>query len=310
MTRHRRQARRPAGLPAATERRAGHHRDDLRLVRQPDRAQAQQARRRHRDRQLRHREGEGHLPGRHQHRRAASRPWRPPGTPRRCRRRPRRRGAELRTERARRRTTASDRCASGCVVSAVLTVPVIAMAMVPGAAVHLLAVGLARRWPRRSSCGAPGRSTGPRGPTCATARRRWTRCLDGRARGVRLVALRALPRHGRHAGHDAPLRADHRANRRCRQHLPRGRRRSDHVHARRAVLRGALQAAGRRGAAGPARARRQGRGGAARAALDGRGADPDRAARGRRRGSSYAPARRSRPTASSRTAPPPSTPRC
>ena len=52
--------RRPRSDPAG---RARDHRHDLRVVRQPDRAQAQQARRRHRDGQLRHREGQGHLPG-------------------------------------------------------------------------------------------------------------------------------------------------------------------------------------------------------------------------------------------------------
>ena len=57
-----------AGLPPRLVDRARDHRDDLRLLRQPDRAQAQQARGRHRDRQLRHREGEGRLPGQHHHR--------------------------------------------------------------------------------------------------------------------------------------------------------------------------------------------------------------------------------------------------
>ena len=45
----------------------------------------------------------------------------------------------------------------------------------PGAAVRQLAVAGAERWPRRSCSGARGRSTAPRGRTCATARRRWTR---------------------------------------------------------------------------------------------------------------------------------------
>ena len=45
-------------------RRARDHGHDLRVLRQPDRAQAEQARRRDRDRQLRDREGQGHLPRR------------------------------------------------------------------------------------------------------------------------------------------------------------------------------------------------------------------------------------------------------
>ena len=49
--------------------------------------------------------------------------------------------------------------------------------------------------------------------------------LARHARRVRLVAVRAVPRHRRRARHDAPVRADHRAQRRRRQHLPRGRRR-------------------------------------------------------------------------------------
>ena len=55
--------------------RADHRRDDLRVVREPDRAQAQQARRRDRDGQLRHREGARQLPDRARRR--------PPGRDRR-----------------------------------------------------------------------------------------------------------------------------------------------------------------------------------------------------------------------------------
>ena len=48
--------------PSTCRRRARDQRHDVRVVREPDRAQAQQARRRHRDRQLRDGEGEGRLP--------------------------------------------------------------------------------------------------------------------------------------------------------------------------------------------------------------------------------------------------------
>src|SRR3954454_22607943 len=47
--------------PPGRRRRVAHRRDDLRLLRQPHREEAQQAGRRHGDGQLRHREGEGHL---------------------------------------------------------------------------------------------------------------------------------------------------------------------------------------------------------------------------------------------------------
>ena len=58
-------------------------------------------------------------------------------------------------------------------------------------------------------------------------------------------------------------------DRRQRQHLPRGRRRGHHVHPRRPLLRGAVQAPGRRRAARAAGAGRQGRLGPARTAPSG-----------------------------------------
>ena len=63
-----------------------------------------------------------------------------------------------------------------------------------------------------------------------------------------------------------PFELDRRPHRRRGQHLPRGRGRRHDVPARRPLLRGPRQAAGRRGAAGAARARRQGRRRAARRA--------------------------------------------
>ena len=66
--------------------RAPDHRHDLRLVREPDRAQPEQARRRHRLGQLRDREGDRRLrPRRGRARRPRRAPSRPPATRRSCR---------------------------------------------------------------------------------------------------------------------------------------------------------------------------------------------------------------------------------
>ena len=79
-----------------------------------------------------------------------------------------------------------------------------------------------------------------------------------------------------------------------RQHLPRGRRRRDHLHPGRPLLRGPVQAARRSRAARAARAGRQGRRGAAgRPGGRGRGPDPDRPA-GRRRPVRRTPGREDR----------------
>ena len=276
-----------------------HHRDDLRVVRQPDRAQAQQARRRGRHRQLRDREGEGQLP-RDRHTR---RPWSPPssrrGTARGCRRPP---AVDRRVEPRR-----------------------------PAAAA---AAGLGRadvarrgrwRWCRRwqfdywqwlsLTLAAPGRGLGrlavPPRRLGQPAPRHVDHGHPGLARhprGARLVGLRPVPaaRPGT-PGMTHPFELTIERGRRRRQHLPRGRRGRDHVHPRRPLLRGALQAAGRGRAAGAAGARRQGRGGA-RADGGRRGADPDRPAGRRRHVRGPARARRSPPTARSRAARPRSTP--
>ncbi len=135
--------------------------------------------------------------------------------------------------------------------------------------------------------------------------------LAGHPGRARLVGLRAVLGHGRHAGHDPPVPVHHRTHRRRGQHLPGGRRRGDHVHPGRSLLRGALQATGGRCAPGTARARRQGGGGAPRRVPTGRSrsASPPTSSP-RACGSWCAPARRSRPTVSSRRGPPQSTPRC
>ena len=178
--------------PHAAGDRAGHRRHDLRVVREPDREEAEQARRRHRDRQLRHREGQGHLRRRRRPRPRSSRRSRPPATPPRCRsreRRPRRRGraddpiraAAAPADRLARAGGAGDRAGDG-----------------PGAAVHLLAVALA-------DAGRAGRGVGgvavPPGRVDEPAARRGHHGhadLDGHARRVRLVAVRAvLRRRGR-----------------------------------------------------------------------------------------------------------------
>ena len=150
----------------------------------------------------------------------------------------------------------------------------------PGAAVRLLAVAVAD----------PGRARSSSGAALPFHRAAWTNLRHGAATMDTLVSLGTLAAFGwslyalflgtaGDAGHDAPLRADHRARRRQRQHLPRGRRRGHHVHPGRPLLRGAVQAAGRRGAAGAAGAGRQGRRGAARRRER---ADPGRPARRRR----------------------------
>ncbi len=122
-------------------------------------------------------------------------------------------------------------------VSAALTLPVIAMAMVPSAAGGLLAVALTHAGGAGGLLGwlavPPGR-----GQPAARRRHHGHPGLARHAGGVRLVGLRALLGHGRDARHDASLRADDRAHRRRRQHLLRGRRRRDDVPARRSLARG------------------------------------------------------------------------
>ena len=176
-----------------------------------------------------------------------------------------------------------------------------------GAAVRLLAVALA-------GAGRAGRGVGrlavPPGRLDQPAPRRRDHGHAGLGRHpgrARLVALRAVPRHGGRARDDPPVRAHRRAHRRRRQHLPRGRGRGDDVHPRRALVRGPLEAAGRCRAPGAARAGRPGGRGAPRVAP--RSGSPSSSSRSAT-GSSYAPARRSPPTASSSRAARPSTVRC
>lgn len=67
---------------------------------------------------------------------------------------------------------------------------------------------------------------------------------------VPVVAVGAVLRDGRDAGHDAPLRVHDQPGRRGGEHLSGGRRRSHGVHPGRPVLRGPLQAQGGRGPQG------------------------------------------------------------
>ena len=67
-----------------------------------------------------------------------------------------------------RRTTRPRRCAGGSSSRRCCRCRCSLMAMISGAAVHVLAVARARSSRRRSSSGRRGRSTSPRGRTCAT----------------------------------------------------------------------------------------------------------------------------------------------
>ena len=183
--------------------------------------------------------------------------------------------------------------------AAVLAVPVIADLDDPRAAVHELAVARRSRWPRRSSCGRPGRSTGPPGANLR----------HGAATMDTLVSVGTLAAFGwslyalffgdaGHARHDA------RASASPSTRSDAGRPTSTSRSAAGVTL---FILAGRYF---EARAKR--RAGAALRALLDLGAkdvavlrdgverpDPDRRAGGRRPRSSSAPARRSPPTASS-----------
>ena len=267
-------------------------RHDLRLVREPDRAQAQQARRR-------------------RPRRSTTRPRRRPSTSTpaavapeqlvaaveaagyrpRCPRRRARAEPEDATAPLRRRLLVS-RAADAAGAAALDD---------PAAAVRQLAVAVADARHAGRRCGARGRSTAPPGRTSARRRDdghadlasacsprsagRCTRCSSATpacpACGWRFDLI---PERGGGAD-EIYLEVAARGHR---------------VHPRRPLLRGARQAPRRRRADGAARARRQGRRGARRRRR--RAPRAGRAARASATASSCAPARRSRPTASSRRA--------
>ena len=193
--------------------RAGHRRDDLRVLREPHRAEAQQARRRHAPtvnyatEKATVRAPPSCRPGR-----AGRRRSRRPATPRRLPR-PRRRPSRLPTRGPTRPRTplrrrlivrgagrAGDRAGHG-----------------PGAAVRLLAVALAGAG--RAGRGLGGLAVPPRrlGQPAARRGHHGHAHLDGHARRVRLVAVRAVVRHRGRARHDPPVRADRRPRRRHRR---------------------------------------------------------------------------------------------
>ena len=133
------------------------------------------------------------------------------------------------------------------------------MAMVPALQFDVLAVAVADAGRARSWSGAAGRSTARPGPTCGTARRRWTRSSRSgtlAAFGWSVYALfwGTAGKPGMTHPFELTIERIDGAG----EHLPRGRRRGDDVHPGRPLLRGAVQAPGRRRAARAARARREG----------------------------------------------------
>ena len=147
--------------------RPDHRRHDLRVVRQPRRAQAQQARRRHRHGQLRHREGARHLPGRARPGRAGRGGG---GGGLHGRAAPAGRSGEPRP-----RTTPTRPLRNRLLVVAALAVPVVVLSMVPALQFpywQWIALALAAPGRRLGRVAVP---PGGRRRTCATARPRWTR---------------------------------------------------------------------------------------------------------------------------------------
>ena len=143
-------------------------------------------------------------------------------------------------------------------ISAVLTVPVIAHGHGAGAAVHLLAVAVPGTRGAGRDLGRMAVPPGGVGEPQARQRNDGHAYLDGHAGGTGLVGLRAVLGHRRHAGDEACVRIDDRAHRRNRQHLPRSRGGSDHVHPCRPLLRGSGQTSRGSSTGGAAGTRRQG----------------------------------------------------
>src|SRR6266545_4442817 len=221
--------------------RAGDRRDDLRLLRRPHREEAQPPRRGDRERQLRHREGGRHLPGRARPRDAdrdggGDRLHRPAPPPARARpggsARPRRRAGHAADPAAGQPDAGGTGHRDGDDPRA------------PGAQLAV-AVGDSRR-PRR---GLRRLAVPPRGVDQPAPRRRHHGHPDLRRypRRVRLVDGGAVLRRRGAAGHARAVRAAGRRDVRYLLDLPRGRRRGDRVHPGRPVLRGPGQAAGRPG---------------------------------------------------------------
>ena len=208
-----------AGRPGRSHRdRVGDRRHDLRVVRQPDRAHAEQARWRRRDSQLRHREGTGQ-PRRRDRAGGAGRRGRAGRLHRRAAATPegRTRGVRLCDPR---RGRAGSPAAASARRHERAECPGDRPGDDPGAAVHLLAV--AQFDPRRPGRGVggvavpPGRLDKPQ----AWHLDHGHADLPRHPCRVRLVAVRAVPRHRRRARHDPPVRVHQRSGGRVRRHLP------------------------------------------------------------------------------------------
>ena len=176
-------------------RRAADQGHDLRLVRQPHRARAQQARRRRPRRST--------TPPSRRRSTSIPAPWSPSSSSPPCRPRA--------TSDAARRADGADDAPTPSADAAAELAPLRTRLILLGAAEparpalsmipplqfdnwQWLALQLATPV---VALGRAGRSTAPRGPTCATARRRWTRWSARRARRLGLVAVRAVPRRRR-----------------------------------------------------------------------------------------------------------------
>ena len=193
-------------------RRAADRGHDLRLVRGPDRARLNKLDGVEATRQLRHRDRPPSLRPRRRRRRRARRRGRggrlrAPTLPATDRRRRRRRTADDDPSRALRRRLVVAPCSA---------LPVLLLSMIPPLQFdnwQWLALQLADAG---RAVGRAGRSTAPRGRTCATARRRWTRSISRRhARRVRRGRSYALFfGDAGDAGHEDGVHADPRARRR------------------------------------------------------------------------------------------------
>ena len=235
-------------------------------------------------------------------------PSRRPATRRRCRRLPRRHPTTTTAPLAKPAATrSSSRCGSASSSAAALTIPVVLLSMIPAlqfefwqwAALTLAApVVTWGAWPFH------------RAALISAAARR---LHDGHARlaryrgRLRLVAVRVVPRRCRRARHDDAVHPGAGPRFGRRRDLPRGRDRRHPVPAARPLPGGARPPAVRQRTARPAVDGRQGR------RRDARGERGPAAGRPSCRwatSSSYGRGRRSRPTARSSAAPPPSTRRC
>ncbi len=238
----------PRAADAATGRPRDHG-DDLRLVRRAHREEAQPARRGRGIRQFRDREGaRDGARGRWIRRRSSPRSRRRatgPPFPRPC---THAHHVEPELVSLRRRLVAS----------IVLAVPVILLSMIPALQFpgwQWVSLALATpvvtwaAWPFHQATWTNLRHGAVTMDTLISV---------GVGRRLSVVAVRAVLRRRRHDRHDARLHVDGLAQRRRRQPLSRGGLGRHDVRARRPVLRGAVQARGRRGAARAARPRGEG----------------------------------------------------